>query len=71
MVKCRTVRWRRLRREKKETEESDHFEDYNYRLEITLIFHVKLTNLDYEHPPTTRFYHVYTPPVNGHKERSW
>ena len=44
-----------------EVEESDHFEDCEYKWKITPIFLIIVTNLTYEHPPTTAFNPLFTP----------
>ena len=43
-----------------EREESDRFKECNKMLRSTPISHVKVTIFNYEHPPTTSFYHLYT-----------
>ena len=42
-------------------DETDPFEDYHKVLQSTPISHVKVTTFNYEHPPTTSFYYLYTP----------
>ncbi len=39
----------------------DRFEHCNEMLQFTPISHLKVSNFNYEHPPTTSFYNFYTP----------
>ncbi len=43
-----------------DTEKSDQLEDCDKMLEITAIFQLKVSTFDYEHPPVTSFYQLYT-----------
>ena len=48
------------RKRENETEEIDRFEDCNEMLQITPISHLKVINFNYEHPPITSFYNLYS-----------
>lgn len=45
--------------EDSEMEESCHLKGFDYLGEINPIFQIKVTNFNYEYPPTTTFYNLY------------